>query len=168
MSYNNHFQHADDVISHLNTIVPTITDPMLKAKYSGFVAVAAITVYEKSIKDIFINFATKKHKVLGTFTESYFDRINGRVKLQIIKDDYIRKYGEKYRTRFKRNLDKRAKEYFTTNHRDCINSYANLIIWRNEFAHEGTINTTASFEEVTQAYEDGKEIIHCLAGCMVR
>ena len=57
MSYLNSFQHADDVIAHLNTVLPTIADPMLKAKYTGFAAVAVVTVYEIAIKEIFINFA---------------------------------------------------------------------------------------------------------------
>ena len=168
MAYIDHFQHADDVVNHLNTIVPAITDPLLKAKYVGFVSVVAVTVYEMAIKDIFIEFANKKHKVLGNITESYFDRINGRIKLSIIKDDYIKRFGINYKTRFQKKLEQRSKQYFNTNHRDIQNSYANLIIWRNEFAHQGKINTTATYGEVTQAYEDGKEVIHCLASCMTR
>ncbi len=81
MAYANHFRHADDVIAHLNTVVPTITDPLLVAKYSGFAAVAAVTVYELAIKEIFCEFGRRKHKILGNFTESYFDRINGRITL---------------------------------------------------------------------------------------
>nr|VFK40809.1 MAG: hypothetical protein BECKSD772F_GA0070984_10748 [Candidatus Kentron sp. SD]VFK46531.1 MAG: hypothetical protein BECKSD772E_GA0070983_10758 [Candidatus Kentron sp. SD] len=42
------------------------------------------------------------------------------------------------------------------------------ITWRNDFAHEGKINTTATLNEVVSAYEDGKEIIHCLAETMRR
>lgn len=168
MPYTDHFLHADDVISHLDSIVPAITDPLLIPKYVGFVSVAAVTVYELAIKDIFIEFARKKHKVLGHFTEAYFDRINGRIKLQIIKDDYIGKFGSKYQARFNRYIEKRSKEYFLANHREIKNSYANLITWRNEFAHEGIINSTTTYPEVIQAYEDGKEVIHCLAASMTR
>lgn len=168
MAYSDHFQHADDVINHLNTIVPAITDPLLKAKYMGFVSVAAVTVYEMGVKDIFIDFARKKHKVLGNFTESYFNRINGKIRLKVIKDDYIPRFGSKYKIRFQKRLDETATTYFHTNRRDIKNSYSNLIIWRNDFAHEGKINTTATYEEAVQAYQDGKEIIHCLARCMNR
>jgi len=166
--YTDHFQHADDVVNHLNTIVPDITDPLLRAKYVGFVSVVAVTVYEIAIKDIFIEFANKKHKVLGSFTESYFDRINGRIKLSIIKDDYIARFGVKYKKRFQKRLEQKSNDYFRLNHRDIRNSYANLITWRNEFAHEGRIKTSATYEEAVQAYEDGKEVIHCLAACMTR
>ena len=52
MPYLDHFQHADDVVTHLNSVVPTIPDPLLRAKYVGFVSVAAVTVYELAIKEI--------------------------------------------------------------------------------------------------------------------
>ncbi len=168
MAYPDHFLHADDVVAHLNTIVPTITNPLLTAKYVGFVSIAAVTVYELAVKDIFIEFARRKHKLLGNFTEVYFDRINGRIKLQIITDDYIGKFGSKYQNRFRQKIEKRSKEYLQLNHRDIKSSYANLITWRNDFAHEGRVNSTTTYREVIQAYEDGKEVIHCLAAAMTR
>lgn len=168
MAYFDHFLHADDVVAHLNTIIPTIADQMLAAKYVGFVSVAGITVYELAIKEIFIDFARKKHNLFGNFTEAYFDKINGRIRLDIITSDYVSKFGSKYKTRFKKNVDQRSQDYFLANHRDIKNSYSNLITWRNDFAHEGRINSTTTYPEVIQAYEDGKEIIHCLAASMVR
>ena len=168
MSYTDHFAHTDDIVAHLNGIIPTITDPLLIRKYVGFVAVSSVTVYELAIKEIFVEFASKKHKVLGHFTEAYFDRINGRIRLQNIKDDYIGKFGVKYNTRFSKKIEKKSKDYFSATHREIRNSYANLITWRNEFAHEGVINSTATYTEVIQAYEDGKEVIHCLAESMTR
>lgn len=168
MAYTDHFLHADDVVAHLNTIVPAITDPLLTAKYVGFVSIAAVTVFELALKEIFIEFAKKKHKLLGNFTEAYFDRINGRIKLQIITDDYICKFGNKYQKRFRQIVEKRSKEYLIQHRRDIKSSYGNIITWRNDFAHEGRINSTTTYDEVIQAYEDGKEIIHCLAASMTR
>ncbi|PMR69229.1 HEPN domain-containing protein [Halomonas heilongjiangensis] len=168
MTYTNHFQHADDVIDHLNGIVPNIQDPLVRIKYVGFVSVAAVTVYELALKEIFINFARNKHKVLGSFTENYFDRINGRIKIRVIQCDYIKKFGEKYNKRFDRKLDEAAKAYLLANRRDIKNSYTNLITWRNDFAHEGKLNSNTTYGEVVQAYQDGKEVIHCLAETMRR
>lgn len=168
MTYLKHFQHADDIIAHLNTIMPTVNDPLLKAKYVGFVAVAAVTVYELAVKEIFIKFAQEKHKVLGTFTESYFNRINGKISLSIIKSDYIKRFGPKYLLRFDKKLNSAATVYLHTNKRDIKNSYSNLITWRNDFAHEGKINAFSTYIEVTQAYQDGKEIIKCIADTMKR
>jgi hypothetical protein len=168
MSYIDHFRHADDVISHLNTVMPTISDPLLKAKYVGFVSVAAVTVFEQAIKEIFNDFAKRKHKLLGNFTESYFSRINGKIKIKVIHDEYISRFGEKYQNKFKKNLKKASDSYLQRNRRDMQNSYVNMITWRNDFAHEGKMNSTTTYAEVVQAYEDGKEVIHCLARTMTR
>jgi len=168
MPYATKFQHADDVVAHLNTVIPALSDPLLTAKYVGFVSVAAVTVFEMAIKDIFVDFASKKHPVLGAFVESRFKRINGRIKLSIVKEEYVSRFGERYAKRFARRLDATAKAHLLTHRRDIKNSYNNLIVWRNDFAHEGRINSTTAYSEVVQAYKDGKEIIHCLAETMVR
>ncbi|MFA6014115.1 MAG: HEPN domain-containing protein [Gallionellaceae bacterium] len=168
MSYLDHFKHADDVITHLNTLVPAITDPLLRVKYTGFVTVVAVTVYELAIKEIFIKFAQKKHSVFGNFTESYFERINGRIKTDDIKKEYLKKFGAKYVVKFKKKVDGAAKHYLTAHRRDIRSAYSNLITWRNEFAHEGNLNSTATYAEVVQSYEDGKEVIRCLYETMVR
>lgn len=44
---------ADNLIAHLNTVVTSISDPFLASRYAGFVSVAAATVYELAIKEIF-------------------------------------------------------------------------------------------------------------------
>ena len=168
MTYKDNFTHADDLVSHLNTIVPTINDPILKAKYLGFLAVAAVTVYELALKEIFVRFAGQKHKVFGNFTESYFNRISGRIRVNLIVDEYIPNFGSKYKKRFKRRIEKVATDYLRSKRRDPRVAYGNLITWRNQFAHGGKIIETATYEEVVQAYEDGKEVIHTLANVMNR
>lgn len=168
MSYVDHFRHADDVITHLKSVVPTIADPLLVAKYSGFVTVAAVTVYELAIKDIFCEFGRQKHKVLGHFTEAHFDRINGRVGLDNIRKDYCAKFGDAYLEKFKRKLDAESAKYLKLHRRDVKSSYGNLITWRHNFAHNGAFPTTATFAETIQAYEDGKQVIHALAAAMTR
>lgn len=111
MSYIAHFKHADDIVAHLNTVVPTVTDPLLSAKYVGFVSIASVTVYEVTIKDIFITFAKNKHNILGEFTESFFQRINGRIGIDTIKKDYVRRFGAKYLNKFEKNLDSATQIY---------------------------------------------------------
>jgi hypothetical protein len=168
MSYTDQFRHADDVVAHLNGVVPGLPDPLLRVKYVGFVTVAAVTVYEMAIKNIFIEFARKKHKVLGQFTESYFDRINGRIKVSVIQDDYVARFGNKYVDRFRVRLATEASQHLATHRRDLKSNYANLILWRNDFAHQGRLAANATYPEVVTAYEDGKLVIKCLAEAMVR
>jgi hypothetical protein len=168
MAYQDNFVHADDLVAHLNGVVTSITDPLLHAKYVGFLSIAAVTVYELAVKEIFIQFAKKKHKVLGNFTESYFERINGRIRVRDIKEEYIPRFGSKYLNRFQKKINVRAREFLLLRRRDILSSYGNLITWRNDFAHEGKIKATATYAEAVQAYEDGKEVIHCLAQTMNR
>ena len=168
MAYPAHFAHADAIVAHINGLVPTLADPLLEAKYVGFITIAAVTVYELAIKEIFTEFARKKHKVLGNFTEKYFERLNGRIRTKEIQERYLPNFGDKYVAQFKKQLDKAGAAYLKANKRDIVSSYGNLITWRNEFAHEGRINVTATYREAAQAYEDGKIVIHCLAQAMVR
>lgn len=162
------FKHADDVIAHLAALMPQLTDPLLEPKYVGFAAVAAVTVYEVAIKETFYEFASRKHQILEVFTKAHFDRLNGRIKVNLITDEYLPRFGSKYVLRFKKDFDTTCVSYLSQNHRDIKSSYANIITWRNEFAHQGGINRTVTFSEVVTAYEDGKEVIYCLGRALQR
>ncbi|MEN5101993.1 HEPN domain-containing protein [Stenotrophomonas sp. TWI809] len=168
MDYARHFQHADEIIEHLTPLVTGAKNPLLEARYTGFLTVAAVTTYELAVKSIFISFAQSKHKVLGAFTESHFNRINGRIKIEAIRNDYVRKFGEKYLKKFNNNLKRTGTLYLQTNQREITSSYDNLITWRNDFAHEGRIRAKSTFAEAARAYNDGKKVIECLADSMRR
>jgi len=168
MGYEDKFVHADGVVEHLNSVVPAITDPLLQRKYVGFVSIVAVTVYELAIKEIFIDFSHKKHKILGNFTESFFDRINGRIKMEVVQKDYIPKFGVRYTEKFKRNIKSSKVVYLRDHGRDFCTSYNNIITWRNQFAHEGIINSHTTYDDAVRTYEDGKQVIHCLAASMAR
>lgn len=168
MAYNDHFKLTDDMIDHLNAVISGISDPFISSRYIGFVSVSAVTVYELAVKEIFCTFASKKHKVLGDFAFSYFDRINGRVKLTIIRDEYISKFGTKYVDKFRIKIEKAEQQFLRTSRVSIKNSYNNVIVWRNQFAHEGQIPSTVTYSEIVKSYTAGKEVIHCLAATMQR
>lgn len=168
MAYQEHFKLADDMISHLDSVVGGVTDSFVTSRYVGFVAVAAVTVYELAIKEIFYEFAQKKHKVFGNFVDKYFDRINGRIRLESIRENYLPRFGDKYLQRFERKI-KKAEEKSIRARGDSIKAaYGNIITWRNEFAHEGKIPSTPTYAEVTKAYYTGQAVIDCLAEAMQR
>jgi len=168
MAYQVHFKLADDMISHLDSVVGGITDTFVTSRYVGFVAVAAVTVYELAIKEIFCEFAQKKHKVFGSFVDKYFDRINGRIKLKVIRENYIPRFGDKYLQRFERKIKKVEERSIRARKGSIETAYGNIITWRNEFAHEGRIPSTPTYAEVTKAYYTGKAVIDCLAETMRR
>ncbi len=166
MAYSSHFRLADNMISHLDTVIGSISDAFISSRYVGFVSVAAVTVYELAIKEILCDFGAKKHKVLGTFTQAYFERINGRIKIKVVRDDYISKFGKKYVMRFTKKIED-AERQFLKDHRISVkSSYNNIIMWRNQFAHEGVIPSVPTYSEVTRAYGYGKEVIKCLEETM--
>lgn len=168
MPYYDHYALADDMIAHLNTVMGSISNPFIESRYVGFVAIAATTVYELAIKDIFYEFALQKHIVLETFTRSHFERLNGRIKFQTIRDEHCKKFGDKYVNRFKAKSDKLEQDWLETRRISVRSSYNNVIAWRHQFAHVGVIPSTVTYSEITQSYTVGKEIIRCLAESMYR
>ena len=141
MSDQTDFKLADDMIAHLDTVISAIKDPFIASRYVGFVLVVAVTVYELALKEIFCEFGEKKHRVLGNFTRSYFDRINGRIKINTIRNEYIPRFGEKYEKRFKRKLVIVENVGLRSHGISICTSYNNIIEWRNGFSHEGIIPT---------------------------
>ncbi|HMH45130.1 MAG TPA: HEPN domain-containing protein [Pyrinomonadaceae bacterium] len=168
MAYDDHFRLADDYISRLDMVMGGIADPFMKSRYTGFLAVSAVTVYELALKTIFQEFAEGKHKVLAVFSSAYFRRINGRIRIEVIRKEYTKRFGDKYSNRFDKKL-KDCERRTLQSHRESVkSSYENIITWRNEFAHEGIIPATPTYDEVKKAYTFGKEVIHCLAQSMKR
>ena len=168
MSYQKRFDLADQYVAHLDKVFDEIDDPFIESRYIGFVAVSAVTVYELAIKDIFISFSTRKHRVFGEFTSKYFERLNGRVSNRQILHEHLPRFGEKYVRRFRRKRDNKEREIFRSQRISLMSSYGNIITWRNKFAHEGILPNTPTFAEIRDSYYCGKHIIHCLAETMVR
>jgi len=168
MPYTRHFQLTDDLIQHLDPVLMSLHDPWIETRYTGFLAVSSVTVLELALKTIFCDFGARKHVVLGTFTSSYFEKINGRIALGVITKEYIPRFGEKYLQRFERQLKALENTTLRSNGYSLKSSYGNLVAWRHAFAHEGVMPPNASYAEVKRGYESGKHIMNCLATSMHR
>ena len=168
MAYSDHFKLTDNLIQHLDPILAGLNNPFIESRYIGFLAVSSVTVLELAMKTIFLDFAEAKHKVLGNFTTAYFDRINGRIGLKQIQNEYVVKFGSKYQVRFHRAIEKLESRELKNTRASIKASYGNLLTWRHGFAHEGTIPATASYAEVKLAFSCGKQVMDCLATCMRR
>ena len=154
------------MISHVNTVLREITDPFISSRYTGFISVSAVTVYELAIKEIFCGFASQEHEILGNFVLKHFSRINGQIKLDKLKDDYIPRFGQRYVDKFKTKIEESELQILKSSKRSIKSSYNNIIVWRNNFAHEGHIPPTVTYQEVIDSYFAGKEVIHCLSAAM--
>ena len=168
MSYADHFRLADDFIVHLDASIGGIADQFIRSRYVGFVAISAATVYELAVKEIFLSFAAKKHKVLGNFAQGYFDRISGQIGMKRIVEIYLPLFGEKYADRFIKNLDVVELSSLKSDNVSVKSSYSNLLTWRHSFAHEGMISGNATYDEVKKSYQYGCRLIHCLDKSMRR
>lgn len=168
MPYVDHFNSTDGLIAHLDTVVPVIADPVLRAQYVGFLSVAVVTVFELCVKDLLIEFARKKNRHFGVYCANVFDKLNGRVTLKDLREMHIKKFGDKYVTRFESKINDLEFSALRDRGVSLKSSYGNVIIWRHKFAHEGVVPANASYAETTRGYEAGKEIVRCLADSMIR
>ena len=100
MPYTDRFISTDNLITNLSPNIAIITNTAILASYAGFLSVSSITVYELAIKDIFSDFATKKHLVFGHFVEKYLSRINGRIQINDLKSGQVKAFGNKYLQKF--------------------------------------------------------------------
>jgi hypothetical protein len=99
------FVPADQCIAHLRTVVPGLTDIDLRSQYVGFAAVSAVTVFEIAVKQMFCEFASKKHAVFGSFAEAHFERLNGRIGLKDLRREHVARFGARCAKRFEKLLD---------------------------------------------------------------
>lgn len=165
---DHHFADADLYVKHLSENPNVALDAFIASRHVGFVAVSAVTVYEIALKNIFMDFGAKKHVVLGNFTKVRFDRINGRIAYKVIWEEYIKMFGDKYVVRFKKKIANAEKEALRKRGRSIVTSYNNIVTWRNAFAHEGRTPENVTLVEVVESYQEGKNILRCLASSMVR
>ena len=168
MAYTEHFKRVDEVVDHLHTFVPQLPDPLMQSNYTGFTCVLAATVYELAVKQILCDFATKKHKVFGAFTTATFQRINGRIKTRELVSQHVKRFGDKYEKRLKRQLAKKEHDILRRDGVSIRSCYNNIVSWRHAFAHEGTMPTNATFDEASKSYKYGKVVLECLHDSMKR
>lgn len=168
MAYLERFSLVEDYLKHVDSLMASLNDPFVEARYIGFIATSAVTAYELAIKDIFFDFAEKKNVVLGSVTRAKLFRMNGRIKLKELKDEHVKMFGVKYLNRFTKKLEDTETYYVKMNSKSPKSAYNNVITWRHQFVHEGTIPNTTNYSEIKDQYLAGKEIVHCLFRTMVR
>ncbi len=149
---------AQNVI--LNAPVPNPASDSYRADLAGFLSVAYAAAFEECIKEIIKQFAKRQHILLHRVIEQKFDRINGRIKIDVIKDDYLKQFGEEYKKRFEAKIKLLEDHSLVSLGQSALSSYANIINWRHAFAHALERQTT--IDEVQKAYPLAKKILHAL------
>lgn len=162
MPFRKSFLLADELVKHLTTLAATEKDLQVLAVYSGFVSVSAVTVFELALRGVFIRFATQRDPAFGAFMEASLARVNGRIRLADIQDQYLKRLGGRSSARFARLIDRAELLSLRKSGRSVKSSYSNLLTWRHEFAHQGRPPSTTTFSEACDSYELGKVVIDCL------
>lgn len=161
MPFRAHFYLADDVFSHLNTYFLTINDPFLKSRYTGFAAITSVTAYEVTFKNILLGFARQKNEIFYNYISSHIQNFNSKIKIDDLKKNYLRKFGDSYATKFSDLLQEKEDLHLSTYRTSLKNVYFNIIEWRHQFAHDGTLPHFVTYNEVIASYEQGKSVIEC-------
>jgi RiboL-PSP-HEPN len=168
VGYEDHFKLVDDLLPHLDATTNEAIDPFITSRYAGFLALSSATVLELCVKDILINHSNEINASFGIFVSKSYERLNGRIKIQALKEEHLSKFGERYVKYFSRLLKKLNHLHFVSKRRSICQSYSNVITWRHSFAHEGQVPTNATYREVRDAYIDSKIVIRCLDRTMSR
>lgn len=163
-----HFQSTDTLMAHLDGVFASLRDPFIESRYTGLLAVSAVTALESAVKQIFLDFARAKHAVLGNYVGARFEKLNGKISLPDLKGVYVKPFGVKYLNRFAKRVEAREREILLSAHTSMIQGYDNLITWRHGFVHGGQFPPNATYAEVKKNYRLGKEVLDCLAGSMKR
>jgi len=154
------FSDSDSFIKHIKDTSSNINDDFVTSRYVGFIAVSAVTIYEVNVRQLLMEFANKTHPMLGNFASNTFDKLNARISRDEIKK-YLKYFGEEYSDRFKEIIDEKENEREIEG--SVKSSYANLLTWRHQFVHAGTLPNQATFQESFKAYELGKEVVYALS-----
>lgn len=152
------FSQSDFVLNHLDGLIAN-ADAFIASRYSGFVAVAAVTTFEIIIREKLIAFCTSKHKVFGAFSEALFQKTNARIKVEHLRTDYLKRFGDKYLKRFDARLEQLEAEGLREGVGSIKTSYKNIVQWRHDFVHDGRLPEYAGYPEARLAYQNGKRVV---------
>lgn len=164
--YEDHLRWVEqltaDVLHHAPQ--PGTQADHFRADLAALLCTSYVAAFECSIKAIFTSFATSKHRILGTVAGYHFKRINSKIQIDRIANEYARQFGDHYRSRFKELVQQEEARILISDKTSMKETYHNLIRWRNEFAHEG--KKLATLEEVTRALPIAQIVVRQLDRAM--
>ena len=156
---------VDQYVAESDEYVRSIQDDFMKTRFTGFLSVNAVTIYELCIKSILVEFSHRKDPTFGFYIARQYERMNGRIRLADLVD-LAGKFGSSYKDRFKEILANCEQEKLESERASVRQAYTQLVDWRHEFAHKGSIPTNATYDEAKKNYCLGKEVIRSFGMAM--
>lgn len=162
MCYSDLFEISDTYIQHSESAVAHIADPIIISRYTGFAATNAVTMYELAIKRLLIRYCSLQHPLLGNVAENIFAKVNGKIKIEDIKKNFLSKIDHNLSLTFEAKIAEWEPIILVSSGKSIRNSYNNIIQWRHDFVHNGHPPAHATLRETIESYYAGKCIIECL------
>jgi RiboL-PSP-HEPN len=162
MAFNAHLQKVEELAANVvrNAPAPGVATDSFRADLAGFLAVAYAAAFEESVKEIFVSFAQQQHTILHKMVLTKFDRINGKIRIEVIKSEYLLPFGEQFRDAFSTELQREEKQMLITEGQSITTCYTDIINWRHAFAHALERQTT--LEAVQASYSVAKKVVEIL------
>src|SRR3546814_16015086 len=91
------------------------------------------------------------------------DVCSSDLKISQINEDCLKRFGGAFHKRFNSLLTRVDRYYIKQKGFSIVSSYGSLITCRHEFAHQGSIPETASYNDIKNGYAAGKVVLSCLA-----
>ena len=138
----------DSVALYLFTLAAAESDGLKRQKLTGFLVLSGVTAVEVRLKTFLEEFAASHNPIFAVYVRATLEKTNAKVRLNDLYD-YATRFGEDVRDNLKERL-KRVDELALRRANTSVKaSYENLLTWRNNFAHEGSV--TCTFEEARLA-----------------
>lgn len=136
-------------------------DPFLESHFAALVTVVSVAAFERRIKDIFCDFGASQNSTFGLYVKNDLGRINGRISIKSLKEQYLNKFGKKYIEGFKSELDILKNDALSNGQPNPAEFYDSLISARHNFVHELNVKLP-KYKEVKEFYLAGVTIISAL------
>lgn len=164
--WSSYLVRIDKMAEEINAFVPRnqiqFTD--FRADLAGLLVVAIAASYESCVRETIVNYTGRTHRLFGLYAARNYERLNSRIAISDLYQ-YTRVFGDNINSNFKRALAARKKDILQRVGTDIIQSYEQILEWRNEFAHTGRRNTT--IEEAMRTHVFAKRVMFAFSDAFV-
>jgi hypothetical protein len=161
------FRLIESIISDTDRFVdPELTSFQairFRANVGNLCIVSFVSSYENCIKDIMVEFAEKRDSLFGHFVRNRFQRINGQIKIEKLRE-YSGQFGGNVRSDFIGRLDAIRSRVSRSSQQDICRVYDDLISRRHAIVHGGASPVT--IEEATRMHNLSKRVVFAFAAAL--
>ena len=150
-------------VSDIQTISDVLQTaaPTSHANLVGSLCVMLVGHWEEYARSCLSIFSTSRHPVFASYISKPLDRMNARIKVAQIKEDFINRFGGNYRMRLDRLVARSDALTLAKFKIPSSQAYVNIIEWRHTFVHSRKSFPPVSIDDVRQSFLSGSGILRC-------